>query len=379
MLKDYRLGVEKTLAWPAQPVRCEVMIETARELCPPEDVIELTAKGIPRRFAGGAPRYFVPTKNCRVRLGGSKVYPAFRRRARIYRSALRAWISLGGARFTHRVDPGRKDGWPLGELLASDMPTLSTAAVSIGIPGPAQKITVQLMDEDGRILGFAKYADKPYTRTLIFNEARMLEALPENIGPRLTRFTPFMEGDLLVQTPLPGRPLAPRPRLDPSQVRFFERLARPGEAYPASAHPFIKSLHERAGERKGALERVLEDLGDGLWPAAWMHGDMAPWNMHCQSGDCLAYDWEHGTEAGFAHLDAAAALIQVTSIIRRDGPREAKRIVAEGLKPCLPAGGEKFAPALASLSALSMLISWYPPREPDAYEVWLEEFIESPA
>lgn len=355
------------------------MIEAARALCPSDDVIELTARGIPRRFASGASRYFIPAKNWKVRLGGSKIYPAFRLRARAYRSALRAWISLGGARFTHRVTPGRKGEWPLGDLLASDMPALSTAAVSIGIPGPAQKITVRLMDDDGRVLGFAKYADKPYTRTLISNEARMLEGLPGNVGPRLVRFTPFMGGDLLVQTALPGRPLAPRPRLDAAQVSFFERLFRPGETYAASEHPFIESLRERGGERRASIEPVVEGVERGEWPMAWMHGDMAPWNMHLWRGTCLAFDWEHGTETGFPYLDAAATLIQIASIIRREDPQKAKRAVSGELAASLPASYGEFAPSIAALSALNMIIAWYPPRPPDDYEEWLKAFIEAPS
>lgn len=358
-------------------LRPHSMIDTARTLCPVDDVLELTVRGAPRWISRGAPRYFVPTRNWRVRCGGSEIYPAFRWKARAYRAVLRAWITVGGACFTHDVGDGREGGWPLGDLLSSDMPTLSTAAVSVGIPGPGQKITMRLMGERGRVLGFAKYADKPYTRTLLANEARMLEKLPEGVGPRLVRFTPFMEGELLVQTVLPGRPRPPRPRLDPAQMDFFERLARPGKTYAAPEHPFVESLYEQAGERKGSIPPTVEALG-GEWPMAWMHGDMAPWNMHSWRGTCFAFDWEHGREAGFPYLDAAATLIQVASIIRREDPRRAKRSVSGELEASLPAPCDKFAPSIAALSALNMLVSWYPPRPPDDYEEWLNAFIEAP-
>ncbi|MGH3090645.1 MAG: hypothetical protein ACRDSJ_25480 [Rubrobacteraceae bacterium] len=355
------------------------MIDAARTLCPADDVLELTVRGAPRWFSRSAPRYFVPTRNWRVRRGGSEIYPAFRWKARAYRAVLRAWITLGGARFTHDVvGAGRKGGWPLGELLSSEMPALSTVAVSVGIPGPGQKITLRLMDKRGRVLGFAKYADKPYTRTLLANEARMLERLPEGVGPRLARFAPFMEGELLVQSALPGRPRAPRPRLDSAQMDFFKRLTRPDGTYPVSGHPFMESLRERADEwKKRLLEPILEDLDGGEWPVAWMHGDMAPWNMHWWRGTCLAFDWEHGREAGFPYLDAAATLIQVASIIRREDPRRAKRSVSGELRSSLPAPYGEFAPSVADLSALNMLVSWYPPRPPDDYEGWLNAFIEA--
>jgi hypothetical protein len=365
-----------------EPELCEKpferMIRTARALCPAEDdILELDARGMPRWLDRGVPRRFVPMRNWRVRRGGSRIHPALRPSARAYRALLRTWITLGGARLTHRVSAPRSGEWQLGDLLLPDMPALSTAAISIGIPGPAQKITAQLMDGRGRILGIAKYADSVYTRTLVENEARMLRNLPENVGPRLVRLTPFLDGELLVQTVLPGRPRVPRPRLDAAQVDLFDRLVQRGDAYAVSAHPFVKSSRERAGQWRDALDELVDSFGDGGWPLAWTHGDMAPWNMHWWRGTCLAFDWEHGREKGFPYLDAAATLIQVSSIIRRAEPQRAKRAVCEGLREALPAEYGRFAPQIASLSALNMILSWYPPRPPDAYQGWLKAFIEA--
>lgn len=346
------------------------MISAARSLCPGgQEFLELSVRGVPR--------YFVPANNWRVRGSGSGIYLAFRRSARAYRAALRAWITVGGARLTHRTRWCRGDEWPLGETLLPDLPTLSTAAILVGIPGPAQKITVQLMDGRGKVLGFAKYAASPYTRELIANEARMLQKLPESLAPRLVRFAPFLEGDLLVQTALPGKPRVPHMRLDTAQARFFGDLTDPERVYEAPEHPFVRRLYSRAGDRRRMLEAVVEDLKDSEWRLAWLHGDMAPWNMHWWHGDCLAFDWEHGKEEGFAYLDAAATLIQVASKIRRLGPQQAKRAVSERLEPHLPVRYGGYAPAIAALSALNMLVSWYPPRKPDAYEGWLETFVKT--
>jgi len=288
--------------------------------------------------------------------------------------ALWTWITLKGSRFTHRVIPRHAGDWPLGDLLLSDLPTLSTATVYVGIPGPIQKITVQLMDDRGGVLGFVKYADKPSTRALVANEAHMLEVLPENVGPHLIRMVPFLRGELSVQTPLPGRARPPSPRLDTALIRFVERLIRPGEAYVASEHPFTESLYVRSSERRGLLEEIIADLGDSEWPAAWMHGDLSPWNLHWWRGDCLAFDWEHGREVGLAYLDAAHTLIQFAGLVQQTDPRQAKRTISNRLRACLPTRYSRFAPALAALSALNMLVSWYPPRDPDAYERWLNDF-----
>jgi hypothetical protein len=74
-----------------------------------EDMLELPARGVLR--------VFVPIHNSRVRRGGSRLYPALSWKGRADRMALCGWITSGRA---------------LGDLLRPDMPTLSTAAVSIG-------------------------------------------------------------------------------------------------------------------------------------------------------------------------------------------------------------------------------------------------------
>src|SRR5215212_5383203 len=246
------------------------MLNAAGVFCPPRsDIVEL--------HAPGERRWLIPMDNARVRWSSFELYPASRRRGRAYRALLRAWLTLGGARSTHQVSRKLAAEWPLHDLLSPDMPTLSTAAVYVGNPNPDQKITVQLMDAGGNILGYAKYADKPRPRSLIANEARMLETIPTGVGPRLVRFAPFLQGELLVQTRLPGRTRTPRsPRLYKAQMRFLERLVKPGEAYLISEHPFVKSLHLRAGARRGSLERVVTALGDSEWPVAFTHGDLSP-------------------------------------------------------------------------------------------------------
>jgi hypothetical protein len=224
---------------------------------------------------------------------------------------------------------------------------------------------------------WASYAETTHTRALVANEARMLGLIPENVGPRLVRFARFLRGDLLVQTPLPGRVRMPRSRPDEAHIGLVERLIRPGEAYAASEHPFVKGLYARAGRRRNMLERIVANLDDSEWPVALHHGDLSPWNMRWQGRKkCQAFDWEHGREEGLAYLEAAHAPIQAAGLVRKTDPRRAKRAVSEYVRCCLPPRLGRFAPAMAALSALNILISWYPPRKPDAYEQWLTTFAE---
>jgi hypothetical protein len=319
--------------------------------------------------------------NPRVRWSSFELYSASRWRGRVYRALSRAWLTLGRARFSHRESRKLTTEWPLRDLLSPELPTLSTAAVYTGSPNPDQKITIQLMDSSGNILGYAKYADKPRPRSLIANEARMLKSIPDGVGPRLVRFAPFLQGDLLVQTRLPGRTRTPRsPRLYKAQMRFLERLVKPGEVYPISEHPFVSRLYARAGGRKGLLERVVTALGDSEWPVAFVHGDLSPANMHWWHGEYLAFDWEYGEQTGLAYFEAPHPLIEFASLIRGTDPHRAKRAISSTLATyLLPPRYSGLASEVAALAALSMLISWYPPRQPDAYEGWLTAFVDAAA
>src|SRR5215204_1379352 len=227
--------------------------EAARALCPVnQEILELRDHGVPR--------WFVPTGNLQTRYSGVDIRPATSWKGRAYGAALRTWITLGAGRLTHPVSSKRGAEWPLGELLLPDFPRLSTAAVSVGVPGPHQKITIQLMDERGHVLGFAKYAETARARDLIANEARMLGLIPKNVGPRLIRLNRFFEGDLLVQTPLPGRMRMPRSQPDEAHIALIERLIQPGEAHYVKVFVAVTPISGPALVRRTAsASRVTSD------------------------------------------------------------------------------------------------------------------------
>lgn len=353
------------------------MLHTARALCPPgQDIVEI--------YARGNRRWLIPIGNSQVRRGSLRLYTPIRWTGWAYWTVMYSWVVLGKGRFMQRLSRDPTGNWPLGDLLLPDMPTLSTAAVYVGGPGPNQKIIFQLMDNQGSILGYAKYADKPHTRSLIANEARILEMIPERVGPRLVRLTPFLEGDLIVQTPVQGRIRVPRSQqLYEGQMRFLERLVKPGELYPIFQHPFVENLYAQAGERKSMFESIVASLGDSEWPVAYMHGDLSPWNMRWWHGDYSALDWEHGRLIGLGYLETPHPLIQFAGLTRKSDPRRAKRLISNLLRTRLLSDRYKaFAPEIASLSALNMLITWYPPSRlstygPDPYESWLTTFVKA--
>ena len=359
-------------------LHAEDMLHKARVLCPPGyDIVELRARG--------NRHWLIPIGSPGVRWNSLTLYAPIRWTGWAYRALAQAWLVLGKGRFMRQLTHDPTSAWLLGDLLLPDMPTLSTAAVYVGHPGPTQKIVFQLMNNQGNILGYAKYADNPHTRSLLANEARLLKAIPENVGPRLIRFTPFLDGELIVQTLVPGRVRVPRSQqLYEGHMRFLERLVKPGAVYPASEHPFVRSLYAQSGERKSMLERTVANLKDSEWPTAYMHGDLSPWNMRWWHGDYSALDWEHGRLTGLGYVEAPHPLIQFAGLAQKADPRRAKRVISDLLRTrLLPDRYKNWAPEIASLSALNMLISWYPPSRleaygPDPYESWLTTFVKAP-
>jgi hypothetical protein len=330
-------------------------------LLPPGEFVDL----LPR----WGQRCLVPAEGLRLRWHGSAVYPASRARARIHRQVLRLWVAAGLARLSHTFvkQPGRD--WPLGDLLRRELPSLHTASARAGI-GPAPKTTLRLMDRHGRALAYGKHAHSSHARTLLANEARLLSDLPPGLTPRLIWFGEFSDGDLLVQTVVPGSLYRPSLEMDDAQLNVLRRLERQDEQFEAEQHPFVRRLSTVIGPWRAVLERSVEQLR-GSWARVWMHGDFSFFNMHRWQDGCFPFDWECGSADGFPHIDAAHWYALVARMIHHRAPVEARRAIVTLLARHLPPQRMRAAPAIASLFALHHLVTWYPDGPTDAYGEWL--------
>lgn len=318
---------------------------------------------IPTRHGGWV---HVPAGSARLRFGGSGLYPASRRAARVHRALLRAWLVLGGAGVVRpRGHLAQGEAWALGDLLRADLPALASAAIFVH-PGSRGAITLRLMDRSGCALAYAKYAEAPAERERLTREARMLQAIPRGVGPSLIRFGEFAEGHLMVETPLPGSPCAPRLELDTSQVRLLGSLVRAGPSFPAGDHPFIRSLYEQVPHHRRQLDAVVGQLSGRDWPIAITHGDFTFRNLHRWRGTCLALDWEYGVEAGFPYFDAALWVLGYLKFIAPRPPAEVVPVVTAVLGRCLPGPERPFARPIATLAALYKLGSAAVPSPDEA-------------
>jgi hypothetical protein len=263
------------------------------------------------------PRLYLPAGRFDERWRASSFYPASRFRARIYRLLLRAIATAGLA----GVRTARSDRWRLGEFIQETLPQAVSASVLVGTPGPAQKITAQLRDEMGRIVGYLKYAEKGAARERLHKEHLMLSNIPEGLGPEALKYGVLGDGSALLTTPILGSQLPAT--LPPAEgVVGFSMTFAVSPPVPVEAHPWV--CETRGGEGGRHLDACFEALAGRRWPVVAQHGDFAPWNLlRTSEGAIRAFDWEYGTLKGFPYLDLIFYFLQTSALMYRWSPARA--------------------------------------------------------
>jgi hypothetical protein len=291
------------------------------------------------------PRLYLPACPLSQRWNRSKLYPASRWSARLYRLSLRAAAAAGMKRA--RTAGSRR--WSLGDFAEVVLPELHSVVVLVGTSGPTQKITAQLRDAKGRVLGYLKYAETEAASRRLRHEYNMLSGLPGGVGPRPMKFAPMGNGEALLSSAFPGEAIpAVLPPPDGTVGLLDALVVSPPE--PLESHPWVRHLRGR-GQFPG-LDACLETLASRDWPVAMQHGDFAPWNLLQRPDGVLgAIDWEYGTLEGLPYLDLAYYVLQTSALIYRRDPLPAARYASGYLskQPTLGLG----APEAQTLTRLA--------------------------
>jgi hypothetical protein len=269
------------------------------------------------------PRLYFPAHRLLQRWRYSSFYPAFRVMARLYKLSLRIRVTLGFGE-VRKIQSG---SWPLGEFVREVRPRTNSVVVLVGTPGPAQKITAQLRDKTGEVLGYLKYAEKEAARKRLRRERQVLAGIPRGVGPALLKYGTLGSGEALLTTPLPGKalPATLPPARDPSAFLTALNVA---PHVPIAAHPWVQRTRDQSGFD---LDPWLEMLSGKYWPVTIQHGDFAPWNLLLSDGALRAIDWEYGTLEGFPYLDLAYYVLQISALIYRWAPLRAMEYTVEYL------------------------------------------------
>ena len=258
------------------------------------------------------PRLLVPVNTRRAAWAASAFYPAFRWTGRVRRSALRvrALSSIGAMAVTHDQED------LLRAYLRDVLPEAQVRAVQVGMPGGAQKLTAQLVDASGHVVGFLKCGARPLARQRLRIEHDILARLPAGAGPRALKFGAMGSFDALLLAPVEGQHL--RSSLPPptALTPFLAALQSPS-MLALDDHPWFA----RHGSNRDPVAVHLDLLSKRSWPVVVQHGDLAPWNMlRSHEGRLVAIDWEYGRVDGLPGLDLAQFVLQVAMLIERCAP-----------------------------------------------------------
>ena len=290
-----------------------------------------------------APRLFLMSTGRSQRWRHTRLYPAFRIPARLYRLAVRGKAALGWG----DVWRNKAGTWVLYDFLSDVLPEVDSAVVLLGTPGPAQKITVQLWTQ-ARVVGYLKYGEKPAACKRLAQEREVLAALPAGVGPTLLKYGGFAEGEAMVTLPVVGTGLAAK-LPPPEALRGFLEVLMSPESHDIDAHPWVRALPPHHHAR---VTPWLERLSARPWPVALHHGDFAPWNLLCHTdGTLSAIDWEYGSTQGLPFLDLSYYLLQVAALITRWSPQRAKDYAVAYLQHPWPGLSRAEGEAIVNLTA----------------------------
>jgi hypothetical protein len=249
----------------------------------------------------------------------------------------RAWLVSGPLRAVLRHGAGslifrdRMFIRPAGDTLQSHLSGLLgqelLLAVQLSPPRANRKPVVQLLDQKGTIIGFAKVGVNELTRRLIRHEAAALEIVRKAgttavTPPAVWHFGHWRDTDILVLRPLPswhqvpGHAAGPLLRTAMTEVAGISGIAR-GPLGDSAFWLRICTELDALGERGAPFRRVLGQLAESdgrtvLGFGSW-HGDWTRTNVAPHGDSVLAWDWERfGTDVpiGFdaLHYDLLSSI-----------------------------------------------------------------------
>jgi hypothetical protein len=254
------------------------------------------------------PRWLLPIDSRCGMLASTRIYRPHKWVPRIFKELLVRMIKLGwDGCLLSKILVATKGPSPLENsvrgVIGEDHPLF---ALSLGTRAAVRKLTVQVMDRHGNIIGYAKL---PLTRLAderVRHEAATLQRLCKFTSlrphiPQLLYAGNCNDTYILLQSPLEGeRGPASLSRIHqdfleilwnvhrltkPAQCLIDEVAARWEQAAPSLGTKWSELAQEVLRYSTNALGAKMISLGA-------MHGDFAPWNTRVKQGNLLLFDWE---------------------------------------------------------------------------------------
>ncbi len=207
-------------------------------------------------------------------------------------------------------------------------------AVSIGTPSPYQKITVIIMNNSGKVLGYAKIGATQSAIARVKHEAYissiLIDMLPGNARfsiPKLEYEGKLQRGYVAVfsynfykgkQGPavfdanyaniLNDLSNLKRTKMRFSESSFYKYLKKSISSYPLSYKQLLID----------GLLKIEKKYSDTVIDFSISHGDFAPWNMLWNSDNkCLLFDWESALLEAPIGIDFVHYLFQISFLLKK--------------------------------------------------------------
>lgn len=285
--------------------------------------------------------WLIPLENGRVAASGLALFQPLLVSARMLKAAASALSLLGLVRLWTRNMVYVVGEPNLARHFQSTEPL--TYAYFTGTDSPHRKVAVQIMDDRGRLKGFAKLTRNPQVRTLLAHEAATLERvrtleLQTAYVPKVLFYGEQGDSTLLVTDTLKTSRTPSTTQFTPSHLAFVLELAqKTTDQHKDSASKqaaefrarfnLIRSQVDRAWEKRldDAL-KALEALTDLSVPTSLSHGDFTPWNTFLSNDRLYVFDWEYAENGRPLSNDIIHFILNETKI--RSQPANEKLEVA---------------------------------------------------
>lgn len=255
--------------------------------------------------SGRTPRLLVPSRDRRVSAAAIRhVIAPSSARARLRQATLVGVFAAGVGDLLFRDRLRIDGGTTLAAHLSAAIGSPVRVSVRCGPPRANRKPVLQLLDDAGRAVAFAKVGINDLTRALVRAETAALGEIEDrDLGPvrapRVLHAGSWQDdAELLVIDALPvwGAPGKPTAAL---RVDAMRSVAGNSTARRLAGAPYLDRLSTRVaalGDRPAisSLQRTLSQARtvDVELPFAAWHGDWNGGNMAVRDGRVLLWDWE---------------------------------------------------------------------------------------
>lgn len=213
-------------------------------------------------------------------------------------------------------------------------------SIFTGTGGPHQKITIQVMDRKGAILGYIKASGNKKVDKLLQNEVEILRYLSRfkiksGLFPKLIYHGELTGTNVLVLDTLKSVHSTFSSKLSNRHINFLSEIfLKTANVLKYTESDFFRNLRQRLRDLeakrllidtlgntyKRAADYIEKEIGDMVIPFGLCHRDFTPWNTFFHEGRLYAFDWEYARREYPPMLDMFHFIVQDGILVKHLKP-----------------------------------------------------------